>query len=744
MKKHVGRPTNEEVKRRKIKKAITVALPVTAIAVAAIAVVSSGSLSKLMGNSVTEYYCADSSYTLEGTNCKKTIKKSANFVGDADLNGSVDIQDVTEIQFIMADNDLAKTRKPADVNLDGTVNEIDLRLLQNYLSGGSTTSTVSSGSEYIGVKKVCESDEYTLNGDYCEKIDVVKALQKQVNRNKNLVDVTIKDDQNGNTEVKDKVNLSVDFKLNDTSKKYYYLIKKYDDLNNEIPSSRSNCLEVKNGVANHTLDVNTKNETKATITIYEDSICKAIASRSDVYRFETKKYTVAKVEEPKEKVTVTVLEKEDYTNLFEKGKPVSLTLNFKLNDKSQDYYYLWQIYTGDNLDYTSECYKAQNFDRNVGFKVFTNRKGKVTVYSDSACKNEVSATETKTYTYKKPVEVTLTPENNKTTLIKNTVYKIKIDFKINDTTKKYYYTWGHYANGKNDFTSGCREVTTKSAEDTLRMNATRYGEVKVYSDSSCKNQVSVSKTKTYTYQDPVEITITPENSKTSLSKNTVYEITTSFKINDNTKQYYYTWEHYADGKKDFKSGCRKVTTKKAVDTLRINAERYGEIKVYSDSSCKNQIAKKTTKKYTCSNCNTSSSNSNWISSSISSTTSKNNTTSNNKNECSNYVISYTCDSGWTKVGDGPTAYCQKQSGYKYTCPSGYTKVGDGPTAYCQIKTAGTCHSNNQGVSYYCNKNNKKYKDESSCNSKCYTFETKKITRATNYATKSTNKIKKCL
>ena len=63
---HVGRPSNQELKTRKIKKAIVILLPVIIIFIGII-VISKDNLKSLMGNSVTtEYYCEDESYNLDG------------------------------------------------------------------------------------------------------------------------------------------------------------------------------------------------------------------------------------------------------------------------------------------------------------------------------------------------------------------------------------------------------------------------------------------------------------------------------------------------------------------------------------------------------------------------------------------------------------------------------------------------------------------------------------------------------
>ena len=96
-KNHIGRPTNEEVKKRKIKKIIYYGTPVFLVALVAV-LITTGSFSKLMGNSVTDYYCEDQSYSLDGTNCvKKTIKKAA-LLGDVDEDGKVTAKDLKKLE----------------------------------------------------------------------------------------------------------------------------------------------------------------------------------------------------------------------------------------------------------------------------------------------------------------------------------------------------------------------------------------------------------------------------------------------------------------------------------------------------------------------------------------------------------------------------------------------------------------------------------------------------------------------
>ena len=63
-KNHVGRPSNEEKLWKGRRIMVISSLPIFMVAFVGI-LFSSGSLSNLSGNSVTKYYCKDSSYTLK-------------------------------------------------------------------------------------------------------------------------------------------------------------------------------------------------------------------------------------------------------------------------------------------------------------------------------------------------------------------------------------------------------------------------------------------------------------------------------------------------------------------------------------------------------------------------------------------------------------------------------------------------------------------------------------------------------
>ena len=208
---HVGRPSNRELKTRKIKKAIVILLPVIIIFIGII-VISKGNLKSLMGNSVTtEYYCEDESYNLDGRECVKTITVEPNLLGDANKDGKININDVTAIQKAISSNNTSDIIYVADVNGDKLVNETDLKMIQSFLSGESDQSTVGH-TENIGVSLVCPSD-FTIDNKVCKKQDKVQAIaverlqddDKQASDSSNNSSVNNKDDtkkeENSNSKI---------------------------------------------------------------------------------------------------------------------------------------------------------------------------------------------------------------------------------------------------------------------------------------------------------------------------------------------------------------------------------------------------------------------------------------------------------------------------------------------------------------------------------------------------------------
>ena len=311
--------------------------------------------------------------------------------------------------------------------------------------------------------------------------------------------------------------------------------------------------------------------------------------------------------------------------------------------------------------------------------------------------------------------------------------------------------------GNKVYTSNCQKVNGGVKPKDLTINGTRKGTISVYSDSSCKNKLVSRDTKAYTCSNCAPLTISiGKLNVTNMSKGTVVHNGIVFNVLDSSKSYYHQWRTYTNGKLTFTGSCIKITGgKQYVKDLTINGTRKGTITVYSDNKCSKRITTvpmAETQTFTCKDCNVSNnSNSNYQPSynNSSSGNKSNKSNKSNKRGCKLYNYSYTCPSGWTKVGDGPTAYCQQQTGYSYTCPSGYTKVGDGPTAYCQskTKTAGKCKYNRnilKNGGFSCSVNSGKFRDLPSCQKKCYVRNTQSIKKKKNYATKKITATKNCI
>ena len=186
-KNHVGRPSNLELRNRKIKKFLIYGVPVL-IVVIGIALLSSGSLSNLMGNSVTTYYCEDSTYTLDGTKCTKIIKEKAHLLGDIENNGKINSADaMLTARYVNKNKEFNEFEIAAmDVNKDENIDAQDYQIIFNYASEQNMTE---NGSMYeLGEELVCPSD-YKLDGKYCTKTLIVDA-KKKVEESKKTYTIT--------------------------------------------------------------------------------------------------------------------------------------------------------------------------------------------------------------------------------------------------------------------------------------------------------------------------------------------------------------------------------------------------------------------------------------------------------------------------------------------------------------------------------------------------------------------------
>lgn len=77
---HIGESNNIKIKKGKINK-IHIIVASIILVIIIIVLITTGSLSNLMGNSVvSQYYCEDPSYKLDGDKCVKEIKTNYLFL----------------------------------------------------------------------------------------------------------------------------------------------------------------------------------------------------------------------------------------------------------------------------------------------------------------------------------------------------------------------------------------------------------------------------------------------------------------------------------------------------------------------------------------------------------------------------------------------------------------------------------------------------------------------------------------
>lgn len=122
-----------------------------------------------------------------------------------------------------------------------------------------------------------------------------------------------------------------------------------------------------------------------------------------------------------------------------------------------------------------------------------------------------------------------------------------------------------------------REIFTEDKTDNTKIQN---------SNLDSKNIESVGSNK---YNNPVIITLKPENDKTEIKVNTKYKMYVNFDIKDTRKQYYYIWKNYLYGKNNYSTGCNKVVQGDHYGAFTVNGTRKVDVTVYSDSSCKNKV-----------------------------------------------------------------------------------------------------------------------------------------------------------
>lgn len=183
---HVGRPSNEELRRRKIKKIVS--LSCSALGIAAIVLGGTLLFSDIrktgIGNSsnknitTNQYYCDEAGYKLTGSKCTKTISQQAFTLGDINLDNKIDNEDLLLLSNYLdnQDNKLTKFQQTlADIDKSGELTHVDLNILNAYVNKNSNIGTNSTYYENIGVVKLCE-EGLSLKSGICTK-KVTKAAK---------------------------------------------------------------------------------------------------------------------------------------------------------------------------------------------------------------------------------------------------------------------------------------------------------------------------------------------------------------------------------------------------------------------------------------------------------------------------------------------------------------------------------------------------------------------------------------
>ena len=504
-KNHVGRPSNEELKRRRNKKILLVSIPVVLVGFFSI-LIATGNLSNIMGNSVIDYYCEDNSYTLDGSDCVKTIAKKPVLLGDLNLDTIIDNTDLDTLKKYIEDVnsiELSKIQlKTADINQDSIVNILDVQILEGYIN--KDIKIYTNYSKKIGVEKICE-DDYTLNGKYCVVYEIIPAIQKEEKSSsekqekkeistKDSIGVKFETQTKGTSAPKGtKYRFNVKFDIKDTANTYYYRWRTYKG---EKENFVGGCYKV-TSTNEHVkeLTIIDAEPRYGTITIYSDSSCANRVNELPVVS--TNKYTCSNCAPLEVKVDETLSSSQP------QGKVVPITLSFNVIDKTSKYYYRWRTYKADKENFVGGCYEIKPNDKSS--KTLTiidsdTRKGTITVYSDSSCKNKVNTVpvlETTKYTCSNcnNNKITINYNANGGSGTMNTQQKGYDETKNISANKfsrngYYFIGWRNYNNSKKQWM--CYKNSNKSSYGyTQESNCKKYGYL-IYRDSQSITHIATS------------------------------------------------------------------------------------------------------------------------------------------------------------------------------------------------------------------------------------------------------------
>ena len=159
---------NSKVKVKKKKRGPEIfPVVITITTLSAFILLLNGNMPQLMNNSIDNYYCKDDSFKLNGKNCERTIISKPLLLGDVNLDGQLDKEDMDLIKKHLRNNYKFDSiqKLVADVDRNNTINKKDVTKLESYIKNGD--------KEYI-----CQNNFKYKDKNVCIKIEKQKALRK--------------------------------------------------------------------------------------------------------------------------------------------------------------------------------------------------------------------------------------------------------------------------------------------------------------------------------------------------------------------------------------------------------------------------------------------------------------------------------------------------------------------------------------------------------------------------------------
>ena len=615
-KNHVGRPSNEELKLRRNKKIIMVLIPVVFL-VAIVLTFMSGSFKNLMGNSVIQFECENGSKPFEQNGnqvCK--VSENAILLGDANLDGKLDSNDIILMQKVVSDDLKINEYQfaAADINKNDNIESLDIELLTKYLNGEEVISTYKTYN--LGTEKTCIKG-YQLTDNKCvttvdaKRVERFETVYGDVNLD-GKVNETDLDYLKKNLAKYSGYNLTAQGKINadvnidgQIDAKDRMILERY--LNKmtgyeELPY-KGKIEETENLKSAVYGDVNNDGKINETDLDY---LTKNLAKYSGYDLTEQGKINAdvnidGQIDSKDRMILARYLNKmTGYGELPYKGKIEEtenlksavygdVNLDGKVNETDLDYL---TKYLANYSGYALTEQGKINADLNADDKVDAKDRMILSRY--------LGKEEAQIFTIKYDGNGGTGKMNDQTI-----TFGVKTKLTKNSYTKSNYsFTgWRAYNNNKKQW--ACYKNSEKTSQGYVSQDVcNKYGYV-VY-----KDQQTVFKTgdagevitmyAQWKWAEPkkaVTVKFTPETSSTTVYSRRKYKIKINLNLNDKNNSYYYKWITYKDGKLNYTGECRKVSTKNMTYTLDIMAKRYGQIAIYSDKSCSKKITSYNTKTY---------------------------------------------------------------------------------------------------------------------------------------------------